>query len=705
MIPAWKPFLSQKITTLKGIGEEKARLFAEELKVDTLGDLLYLFPLRYVDKTKFKPINELKYHEGETVYIKGILKSLNQIGSGAKRRVMATFRDDTGSLQLVWFRGGYYAAKSLKVGNIYTAYGKVNLFNKRPSIAHPELTLEGEEASTFEPVYPSTEKFNAQGVSMKIRRRMVAAVLREIESRFPDSLDNIPESLCKKYKLLSHLEALKSLHFPVKEGQSHNGSRRIKFEELFHYHLRQQLTKITHDREIKGFPIRSNGELYNKFVSEFLPFKLTNAQENVLEDIAQDISSGKHMNRLIQGDVGSGKTIVALLAMLMALDSGYQACLMAPTQILAQQHYEGLQELLKGTGVMIAFLTGSTKTSQRKKILAALERGDLDIIVGTHALIEDPVVFKRLGIAVIDEQHRFGVRQRARLWRKSKPNPPHVLVMTATPIPRTLALTSYAELDISKIDELPPGRKPVLTKWVKRRDREKVYEWIRQEILKGRQVYVVYPLVEESEVLDLKDVTNGYENLKDRFPNPEFEVVMVHGKMKPADKDVEMAKFSSGKAQIMVATTVIEVGVNVPNASVMMIENAERFGLSQLHQLRGRVGRGENQSYCILMTDSNVSEYSAQRLKIMCDTNDGFIIAEKDLELRGAGDIEGFRQSGQMNFQLAKLPEDQVIFDIAFEEALKVLLDDPSLEQEENKGLRHHNDVIGYVKSAWAQIS
>ena len=417
------------------------------------------------------------------------------------------------------------------------------------------------------------------------------------------------------------------------------------------------------------------------------------------------MSSGRHMNRLVQGDVGSGKTVVALLAMLLAVDHGYQACMMAPTQILAQQHYDGLRQLLRGSGVMIAFLSGSTPANQRRDLLLALKERQIDILVGTHALIEDPVVFGRLGLVVIDEQHRFGVKQRAKLWAKSKPHPPHVLVMTATPIPRTLALTTYAELDVSKLDELPPGRKPVTTKLVKEKNRDEVHDWMRSEMAKGRQIYVVYPMIEESETMDLKNVMTGYERLQERFPAPDYQISIVHGKMKPAQKDFEMDRFVKGITQIMVATTVIEVGVNVPNASVMIIENAERFGLSQLHQLRGRVGRGADQSYCLLMTDGKLGPESRARLQVMCDTNDGFVIAEKDLELRGSGDIEGLRQSGDMLFKLANLREDQNILEVAHQEAMAILQQDPELAMLEHQGLRQYMQSMGEVRRAWTQIS
>jgi ATP-dependent DNA helicase RecG len=705
VLPAWKDFLAKPITSLKGIGDEKAQLFAEELGVRTLGDLVYLLPLRYVDKTQVTPIAQLKSVGSGDVFVRGVLRRVNHIGTGAKRRVSATLQDETGQVDLVWFRGGYYAAQSLKVGTAYSVFGKVNIFKNRASIAHPEISERAGANETFEPVYPSTEKFNSKGVNMKTRRRMVKAIVSLLEERFPGAEDTLPGYLREQYRLVTHTKALHDLHFPANHDAAHEATRRIKFEELFLFQMRQLWGKYQHDRDIKGYTIPGPGKIYNQFVAEKLPFTLTGAQQRVLTEVSTDLTSGTHMNRLIQGDVGSGKTIVALLAMLMAIDHGYQAVLMAPTQILAHQHFEGLTEMLKGTGVMLAFLTGSTKAQQRAQTLRALERGDLNIIIGTHALIEDPVVFKNLGLAVIDEQHRFGVKQRAKLWRKNKPHPPHVLVMTATPIPRTLALTTHAELDVSKIDELPPGRKPVTTRHIVEKHRSSVTEWMRSEVEKGRQIYVVYPLIEESEALDLKNVMTGFERIQERFPAPKYHISIVHGRLKAADKDFEMDRFVKGQTQIMVATTVIEVGVNVPNASVMVIENAERFGLSQLHQLRGRVGRGAEQSYCILMTDGRLSDNAKQRIKIMCETNDGFVIAEKDLHLRGAGDIEGLRQSGQMLFKLARIPEDEVILNVAHEEAKKLLSEDPEFVEERHRGLKLHMREIGETRRAWTQIS
>lgn len=705
MLPAWKDFLAKPLTSLKGVGEQRALMFAEELGVRTLGDLVYLLPNRYVDKTQITPIAALRAVGSGDVLVRGVLKRVNHIGTGAKRRVSATLADDSGQVDLVWFRGGYYAARSLQVGRPYSAFGKVNVFKGRASIAHPEVSERAGANETFEPVYPSTEKFNAKGTDMKTRRRMVRAILRELAERFPGADDVLPAAVKERYRLVSHATALHDLHFPADADAAHEAGRRIKFEELFLFQLRQLFGKYVHDRDVAGYAIPGPGEGYARFLAEKLPFTLTGAQERVLTEVAADLASGSHMNRLVQGDVGSGKTIVALLAMLMARDHGYQACLMAPTQILAQQHYDGLSRLLQGTGVQIAFLTGNTKAKTRTATLTALRTGFLDVLVGTHALIEAPVAFANLGLAVIDEQHRFGVKQRAKLWRKNEPHPPHVLVMTATPIPRTLALTTHAELDVSVIDELPPGRKPVTTRHVTEKHRAEVTEWMRSEIEKGRQVYVVYPLIEESEALDLKNVMTGFERIQERFPPPQYHVSIVHGRLKPDDKDLEMQRFVEGKTQIMVATTVIEVGVNVPNASVMVIENAERFGLAQLHQLRGRVGRGADQSYCLLMTDGRLSEQGRERIRTMCATNDGFVIAEKDLELRGAGDIEGLRQSGQMLFRLARIPEDATILDVAHEEARTLLEVDPELAMEEHRGLRDHMRADGEARRAWQQIS
>ena len=707
MLPAWKDFLAKPLTTLQGLTEQRAQLFAEELGVRSLGDLVYLLPLRYVDKTQVTPMSALPSIGSGDVFVRGVMRRINHIGKGTKRRVVAVLADETGQVELTWFRGGYYAARSLQVGRAYSAFGKVNVFGKsrRASIAHPEVSERAGANETFEPVYPSTEKFNATGSSMKARRRMVKAILDQLAKRFPGAEDTLPATLRERYRLVSHATALHDLHFPANSNAAHEATRRIKFEDLFLFQLRQLLGKYRHDKEVRGFEISGPGEKYEFFVREKLPFQLTGAQQRVLTEVASDLGSGTHMNRLIQGDVGSGKTIVALLAMLMAIDHGYQACLMAPTQILAQQHYQGLTELLAGTGVQVGYLSGNTPAAKRKSLLTALRSGFLDIVIGTHALIEEPVVFERLGLAVIDEQHRFGVKQRAKLWRKSQPHPPHVLVMTATPIPRTLALTTHAELDVSKIDELPPGRKPVTTRHLTEKHRAEVTEWMRSEIAKGRQVYVVYPLIEESEAMDLKNVMTGYERIQERFPMPDYQIAIVHGRLKPDVKEQEMDRFVKGTTQIMVATTVIEVGVNVPNATVMIIENAERFGLSQLHQLRGRVGRGAEQSYCILMTEGSLGETARERMKTMTSTNDGFVIAEKDLELRGAGDIEGLRQSGQMLFKLARIPEDAVILEVAHEEAKALLSEDPELAMEANRGLRDHMRAIGEARRAWTQIS
>ncbi len=705
MLPAWKDFLAKPITLLRGVGADRAQLFADELGVRTLGDLLYLLPLRYVDKTQVTPIGQLRAIVSGDVFVRGILRRIDHIGTGAKRRVVATLQDDTGSVELTWFRGGYYAARSLQVGRAYSAFGKLNLFKGRASIPHPEVSERAGANETLEPIYPSTEKFNAKGTDMKSRRRMVQAILGQLTERFPGAEDTLPTYLSERYRLVSHATALHDLHFPADHPAAHEATRRIKFEELYLFQLRQLEGKYRHDREVRGFPIGGPGQISQKFINEKLPFQLTGAQQRVLTEVEKDLASGTHMNRLIQGDVGSGKTIVALLTMLMAIDHGYQTCMMAPTQILAQQHFDSLHELLKGTGVQLAFLSGNTPAKKRTTLLKALREGMLHILVGTHALIEDPVEFQRLGLAVIDEQHRFGVKQRAKLWRKSSPHPPHVLVMTATPIPRTLALTTHAELDVSKIDELPPGRKPVTTRHVKEKNRSDVIEWMRSEIAKGRQVYVVYPLIEESEVMDVKNIMTGYERIQERFPAPKYQISIVHGRLKPAEKEFEMDRFVRGVTQIMVATTVIEVGVNVPNASVMVIENAERFGLSQLHQLRGRVGRGADQSYCILMTEGRLSESGRERMKIMTETNDGFVIAEKDLQLRGSGDIEGLRQSGQMLFKLAQLPEDEVILEVAHQEVTSLLEEDPVLAMEKHRGLREHMRVIGETRKAWTQIS
>ncbi|MCB0566612.1 MAG: ATP-dependent DNA helicase RecG, partial [Phaeodactylibacter sp.] len=624
--------LDTSIEFLKGVGPKRAELLQKELGIFTFRDLLQHYPHRYIDKTQFHRVRELSEHSGE-VQLRGILRRLSTVGEGRKRRLAGRFRDDTGVIDLVWFSGVHWLEKQLEVGKEYVIYGRVNSFRGQLSIPHPEMELALQEniqkAATFAPVYSSTDKLNTKGVDSRTRRRAMKALFEKIKP--VDTPENLPDYLIQKFRFPSRYDALRMIHFPRDEQELQSARNRLKFEELFFLQFRLLQIRRRRKDAIRGFVFEKIGHYFNTFYEEKLPFELTGAQKRVIREIRRDLGAGVQMNRLLQGDVGSGKTVVGLMCMLIAIDNGFQACMMAPTEILAQQHFQSISEYVEGMGVNVAFLSGSVKGKKRKELLKLLASGDIHILIGTHALLEDPVQFKNLGLSITDEQHRFGVAQRARLWKKSAPCPPHVLVMTATPIPRTLAMTLYGDLDVSVIDELPPGRKEIKTLHKTENHRMRVFGFMREEIAKGRQVYVVYPLIEESETLDLQNLEEGYEALKREFPPPDYRISIVHGRMKPADKDMEMQRFVEGKTQIMVATTVIEVGVNVPNASVMAIENTERFGLSQLHQLRGRVGRGAEQSYCILMSSFKLSKESKERIQTMVRTNDGFEIAEADL--------------------------------------------------------------------------
>jgi ATP-dependent DNA helicase RecG len=698
--------LNTAIEYLKGVGPKRGELLRKELNVHTFRDLLYQFPYRYVDKTRFQKVRELDEDMGD-VQLKGILRRLSKVGEGRKRRLVGRFRDDSGYIDLVWFTGAHWLEKKLQVGAEYVVYGRVNRYGSQWSMAHPEMELVSEDqtptAKTFEPVYNSTEKLNAKGLDTRARRKLMRNLFEKITPEVFQ--ENLPDYISGKMKLPPHALAMYRIHFPRNQKELDRVSLRLKFEELFFLQMRLLQLKKRRKKEIKGFVFSSIGEYFNRFFHEKLPFELTGAQKRVLKEIRRDLAQGIQMNRLLQGDVGSGKTIVGLMTMLMAIDNGYQACLMAPTEILAQQHNNSISAYIEELGLKVAFLSGSVKGKKRKKILEELAEGDIHILIGTHALIEDPVVFKNLGLAITDEQHRFGVAQRAKLWKKSHPYPPHVLVMTATPIPRTLAMTLYGDLDVSVIDELPPGRKPVKTIHRNENHRLRVIGFMKEEIAKGRQVYVVYPLIEESETLDLKNLDEGYEALTREFPLPEYKISVVHGRMKPADKDYEMQRFAKGETQIMVATTVIEVGVNVPNASVMVIENTERFGLAQLHQLRGRVGRGAEQSFCILMSSFKVSKEGKERIQTMVRTNNGFEIAEADLKLRGPGNIEGTQQSGIINLRIADLATDGRILQTAREIALRVLDDDPALERPEHQPLKVYLQKYAKQFKGWSRIS
>lgn len=691
--------LHKEIEYLKGVGPVRAEILQKELGIFRWGDLLTHYPFRYVDKSKFYTIAEIT-DDTQHIQIQGTIVRFEMLGSGRGKRLVATFKDSTSTMQLVWFKGADWILKSLKTNVEYIIYGKPKRYGYNYNIAHPEIKLVSEaskQGNSLDPVYHSTEKMKKFNLDSAGLAKLMKRLFEGLSSA--DLPETLPLDLLDKVGLMTRVQALKNIHFPSNERDLGRASFRLKFEELLTIQLRLLRRKINRKIQYKGFIFEKIDHKFQAFFDEVLPFELTNAQKRVLKEIRKDSLSGKQMNRLLQGDVGSGKTMVAIMTMLMAIDNNYQACLIAPTEILAQQHFEGIQPLLEKIGVKTAFLSGSVKGKKRKQLLLALSEGAIDILVGTHALFEDKVVFKNLGIAIIDEQHRFGVAQRAKMWKKNI-SPPHILVMTATPIPRTLAMTLYGDLDVSIIDELPPGRKAIQTVHRFESARLKVFGSLQKEINKGRQVYVVYPLIEESETLDYNHLMDGYESIKRAFPD--CAISMVHGKMKVEDKDYEMQRFVEAKTQIMVATTVIEVGVNVPNASVMLIESAERFGLSQLHQLRGRVGRGAEQSYCILMTDFKLSAEAKQRMQIMVETNDGFRIAEVDLKMRGPGNIEGTTQSGLSELKLANLAKDNKILSIARQTAIDILQEDPHLSQQKNSGLLQ---LIKKTSSAWSRIS
>jgi ATP-dependent DNA helicase RecG len=695
--------LSSPIEYLKGVGPLRADLFKKELGIFTFKDLLELFPYRHVDKTQVNLITEID-PQTDFIQVAGVLVNMEIIGVGRGKRLVAQIKDKSGLLELAWFQGVNWIQKKLVVGQSYLVYGKVSFFQSRPQIVHPEmedwLPAKSEGKNFLEPVYPSTEKLKAKGLGGRQIGKLTAALLPLLtEKEIPE---NLPAGILQQLKLLQRFDSYKKIHFPASPEEYNSAVKRIKFEELFFAQLRMGLIKLKRHQHSLGVVFDKVGNFFNDFYKEHLPFELTGAQKRVIREIRMDTAKGHQMNRLLQGDVGSGKTIVALLCMLLALDNSYQSCLMAPTEILARQHFESISSLLNGLPVEVALLTGSVKSAQRKKILSRLREGELNILVGTHALIEDSVQFKKLGLAIIDEQHRFGVAQRAKLWQKAE-IPPHVLVMTATPIPRTLAMSAYGDLDYSVIDELPPGRQPVVTVHRYEDQRSKVMDFIRMEIAKGRQVYIIFPLIEESEKLDYENLMKGYENVKAWFPEPKYYISMVHGRQ-PADiKETNMRRFVEGDTQIMVSTTVVEVGVNVPNATVMVIESAEKFGLSQLHQLRGRVGRGSEKSYCILLS-GKLGNDAMERMKVMTSTNDGFLIAEKDMELRGPGDIEGTRQSGALNFRLASIVQDRELLETARSLASSVLENDPELFLAENIPVKNYL-MQQEGKTVWSRIS
>jgi len=697
-------FLQTPIDYLKGVGPNRADLLKKELGIHTFQDLLNLFPNRYLDRTQYYKIAQLQQNSSE-VQVIGKIIHIKTVDQKKGKRLVAKFQDETESMELVWFRGQKWIRENLKLNVPYVIFGKTNFFNGTFSMPHPEMELleahEKSLRSAMQPVYPSTEKLANSGITNRVLNTLMQQLFLESKNRFSETLS---KPLIEALKLLSKSEALFNIHFPKNQQLLARAQHRLKFEELFYIQLQLIRKNRIHKAKIKGYPFEKIGTNFNTFFSQHLPFELTEAQKRVVKEIRNDLGSNAQMNRLLQGDVGSGKTIVALLSMLIALDNGFQACLMAPTEILSVQHYNGIVELCKELNTSVELLTGSTKTSKRKKIHEKLENGKLDILIGTHALLEDKVKFKNLGLAIIDEQHRFGVAQRSKLWHKNE-YPPHVLVMTATPIPRTLAMSVYGDLDISTIDELPPGRKDIKTVHRFDANRLKVFRFIRDEISKGRQVYIVYPLIQESETMDYKDLMDGYESIVREFPLPKYQVSIVHGQMKPVDKEYEMNRFIKGETQIMVATTVIEVGVDVPNASVMVIESAERFGLSQLHQLRGRVGRGAEQSYCILMTSHKLSADAKTRLQTMTRTSDGFEIAEVDLKLRGPGDITGTQQSGVLNLRIADIVKDSEILKIARSYAIQLLKTDPNLSSEENIAIKNTYAQLVKYKNIWNYIS
>ena len=695
-------FIDTPIEFLKGVGPARAAMLQRELDIYTYGDLLEYFPYRYVDRSQRSTIRDINIDDPYVV-LRGTIHDMHTIGEGRSMRLTAQLRDNTGQIELVWFQGIKWIRESLKPDTEYIVMGKPSVFNGHINIAHPDLERAGNETASnrkYIPIYSSTEKLKAKGLHTKGIAKLTEQLLRLAEGRIPETL---PKSVIAKYRLPDRANAIEVIHYPLNQHDIALSRQRMKFEELFLLQLDYQYAK--HDRQMRsnGYMFSVVGEKFNRFYNERLTFELTGAQKRVVKEIRADMKSGHQMNRLLQGDVGSGKTLVALLCMLIAIDNGCQACLMAPTEILANQHYANIKQMLEGLGVSVELLTGSVKTAAKKKIKQRLQAGEIDILIGTHAVIENDVAFRNLGFVVIDEQHRFGVEQRSKLWTKSA-QPPHVLVMTATPIPRTLAMTLYGDLDCSIIDELPPGRKAIKTIHCTDSQRLKVFSFIRSEIAKGRQVYIVYPLIEESETMDLKDLMDGYESIVREFPLPQYQISIVHGRMDSEAKDYEMGRFKRGETQIMVSTTVIEVGVDVPNASVMIIENAERFGLSQLHQLRGRVGRGAEQSYCILMTGDKLSNSGRERINIMVQSTDGFRIAEADLKLRGPGDLQGLQQSGILQLKLADIVNDEPIVRAARESVQEILDRDPRLEELDNACLKLYIQKNKRAL-AWGKIS
>lgn len=704
--------LSNPIEYLKGVGPVRAELLQKELGIFTFRDLLEHFPYRHVDKTRINLIRDIR-PDTEYIQVAGRVVSVNLVGQQRNRRLVAEIRDASGTLELVWFQGINGIQKLVQVGSDFLVFGRVSFFQGSPQLTHPEIEAYAGPAAGrpehLEPVYPTTEKLKIRGLGGRQIGKLTQTLLNLLKEK--DLSENLPEtsmvytdpSTGQAMRWIPRYEAYRQVHFPANPGVYQAAVLRLKFEELFLAQVRLGLIKSKRHRSSRGVVFSQVGEHFNEFYTHHLPFELTGAQKRVIREIRKDTGTGRQMNRLLQGDVGSGKTIVALLTMLLAVDNGYQACLMAPTEILARQHFEGISALLKGLPLEVRLLTGSSKSKSRKEALEMAREGSLHILIGTHAVLEEAVQFRQLGLAIVDEQHRFGVAQRARLWQKAA-IPPHVLVMTATPIPRTLAMTAYGDLDYSVMDELPPGRQPISTFHRFEDRRSQVMDFLKHEISKGRQAYIIFPLIEESEKMDYENLERGYENVKAWFPEPKYWISRVDGRQKAEIRDTNMQRFLSGDTQIMVATTVIEVGVNVPNASVMVIESAEKFGLSQLHQLRGRVGRGAEKSFCILLTSPRLGKEARERMNILTETNNGFKIAEKDLELRGPGDIEGTRQSGLLNFKIANIVQDREWLELARERAMELLERDPELLMEENRELKAFLQTQ-QGRTAWSKIS
>jgi ATP-dependent DNA helicase RecG len=697
-------FLDTPIGYLKGIGPLRAEGLQKELHIFSYKDLMTHYPFRYVDKTKFYNINDVN-EDGASYQLKGFIESMETLGDKRSKRLVVKFRDRTGVIELVWFQGHKWMSEKLKLQTEYIVYGKATQFNYKFNISHPDIEIVSEEIikqqSAFQAVYHSTEKLKNKSLDSDGIRKAQRVLSQQLnEHIIPETLT---PSIISDFNFISKYHALKQIHFPDSKELLEKATYRLKFEELFYNQLKLLRSNTLRHEAIRGFVFNKVGDVFNSFYKDHLPFELTNAQKRVVKEIRVDMGSGKQMSRLVQGDVGSGKTLVALLSMLLAIDNGFQACLMAPTEILAKQHFETISELVKPLHLHVALLTGSSKTKERRVLHQSLEMGDIHILIGTLALIEDTVVFKNLGLVVIDEQHRFGVAQRGKMHKKNV-QPPHVLIMTATPIPRTLAMTLYGDLDTSIIDELPPGRKPITTMHFMESQRLRLIGFMKEQIALGRQVYVVYPLIQESEKLDFQNLQHGYDCLVDDFKPPQYQISIVHGKLKPQEKEFEMQRFINKQTQIMVATTVIEVGVNIPNASVMVIESAERFGLAQLHQLRGRVGRGADQSYCVLMTSYKLGADSKLRMETMVRSNDGFEISEVDLRLRGPGDLDGTQQSGVLDFKIADLVHDGQLLQLARSTAQTILNEDEQLALPENQLLVRQLAAQAQSKSSWSKI-